>query len=281
MNLRELVSAAAPPEHWSGKYKIPWNELDFSRRLLDEHLDQTHDAASRRLPIVDSHVNWIHRHVLEEKASRVLDLCCGPGLYTNRLVRLGHECVGIDFSPASIAYAIAEAEDQGLGTRYVQGDIREVEYGGGYGLAMMLFGEFNTFPGERIQRVLERMYESLAPGGRLLLEPQRLDAVERSGHEHANWYRSEADLFADQPHICLEEHFWDEEARVATDRYFAINAGTAEVSEYHSTTQGYQQSELADLVDAAGFEDVEFHRSLTGSEDGEDMSLMVVGARKS
>ena len=48
-----------------------------------------------------------------ERGARVLDLGCGPGLYTTRLAKLGHTCVGIDFSPASIAYAKAEAEHYG------------------------------------------------------------------------------------------------------------------------------------------------------------------------
>jgi hypothetical protein len=145
---------------------------------------------------------------------------------------------------------------------------------------MMIFGEFNTFPRQQIEQVLHGMFAALNPGGRLVIEPQRLDAVERSGREHSNWYRAEADLFADHPHICLEEHFWDEDALVATDRYYAIDARSAEVREYHSTTQGYRQSELADLVTSVGFTNTEFHPSLTGTEEGEDPKLLVVVAQR-
>lgn len=35
----------------------------------------------------------------------MLDLGCGPGLYSHRLATLGHRVHGIDFGPASIAYA--------------------------------------------------------------------------------------------------------------------------------------------------------------------------------
>ena len=71
--------------------------------MLREHLTQDHDAASRRLPIIDLHVAWIHRQVLGEKPSTILDLGCGPGFYTDRLSRLGHTATGLDFSPAAIA----------------------------------------------------------------------------------------------------------------------------------------------------------------------------------
>ena len=174
--------------------------------------------------------------------------------------------------------AIAEAKDQRLQCRYIEGDIREADYGGGYDLAMMLFGEFNTFPRPQLERVLSRMFDALNSGGRLIVEPQRLDAVERSGREAENWYRANAGLLADYPHICLEEHFWDEERLVATDRYYAIDASSAEVFEYRGMTQGYRQSELADLIVSAGFNDIEFHQSLTGSSEDEDPRLLVVAA---
>ena len=32
---------------WAGRYKIPWDEPGFSRRMLKEHLNQAHDLASR------------------------------------------------------------------------------------------------------------------------------------------------------------------------------------------------------------------------------------------
>jgi 2-polyprenyl-3-methyl-5-hydroxy-6-metoxy-1,4-benzoquinol methylase len=54
-------------------------------------------------------VAWIHAELLGGTPTDVLDLGCGPGLYTERLAALGHRCVGIDVSPASIAFARARA----------------------------------------------------------------------------------------------------------------------------------------------------------------------------
>lgn len=280
MTLQELVARGEPTEHFRGQSKIPWNERDFSRRLLDEHLDQEHDAASRRQPIIDQHVAWIHRHVLGGCKTRVLDLCCGPGFYTARLARLGHVCVGVDFAPASIAYARAEAADAGLNCRYIEGDIRTTDFGSGYGLGMMLFGEFNTFPQDIIGSVLKSLSAALDPGGKVVLEPQRLDAVQRWASKPSHWYRTESGLFANRAHICLEERFWDEKARVATDRYYVIDAATAEVTEYINTTRGYTQSEISGLLTQAGFEEIEFHQSLTGKEGEEDEDLMAVCATR-
>jgi hypothetical protein len=61
-----------------GVGKIPWNEPEFSRRMLREHLSQEHDRASRRFAVVDAHVERIDETLLAGRASRVLDLGCGP-----------------------------------------------------------------------------------------------------------------------------------------------------------------------------------------------------------
>jgi hypothetical protein len=64
--------------------------------------------------------------------------------------------VGIDFSPASIAYAREQAEEEGLACTYIQQDIRTADYGAGYGLVKLIFGEFNVFrPGEA-RTILEK-----------------------------------------------------------------------------------------------------------------------------
>jgi 2-polyprenyl-3-methyl-5-hydroxy-6-metoxy-1,4-benzoquinol methylase len=171
--------------------------------MLNEHLSQEHDAASRRFKIIDKHVEWIHNQVLNRKPTRILDLGCGPGLYTNRLARLGHRCVGIDFSPASIAYAREQAEGADLECKYSQQDIRTAAYGEEYGLVMSIFGEFNVFHQDEAKGILARAFGALLPGGYLLLEPHTFETVVELGQQPSSWYSSEKGLFSEQPHLCL------------------------------------------------------------------------------
>jgi hypothetical protein len=49
---------------WGGEYKIPWNDPAFSRRMLAEHLSQSHDMASRRVEWIDRQVEWIDKNLL-------------------------------------------------------------------------------------------------------------------------------------------------------------------------------------------------------------------------
>jgi SAM-dependent methyltransferase len=145
MNLLDLIGRTPVPAPWAEGEKIPWNDPDFSARMLKEHLSQEQNAASRRSERIDAHVAWIHHELLDGNPTQVLDLGCGPGLYSNRLARLGHNCVGIDYSPASIAYAVRTAQKEGLPCTFLQEYIRTATYGTGFVLACSSLASLASF----------------------------------------------------------------------------------------------------------------------------------------
>jgi SAM-dependent methyltransferase len=280
MNLLGIVGRSSPSAPWSEGDNIPWHEPGFSERMLREHLTQAHDAASRRFGTIDRHVAWIHHHLLADRPTRILDLGCGPGLYASRLARLGHQCVGIDYSPASIAYAVEQAETGDLSCTYVLQDIRAAEYGTGFGLVMLIYGELNVFRPADARRILAKAQQALAEGGLLLLEPHTYAAVQRMGEEGPAWYSSPGGLFSPQPHLCLQESFWDAGSRTATIRYFVIDAANGQVTPYAQSLQAYTDHEYRTLFAENGFEAVEFYPSLTGDEAEAGGDLFALVGRK-
>ena len=279
-DLLSLVQRAPHPVPWAEGDNIPWHELGFSARMLDEHLSQAHDAASRRSPTIDRQVAWIHAELLGGTPTAVLDLGCGPGLYAERLAALGHRCVGIDVSPASIAFARARAATAGDRLRYVEGDVRATDLGHGYGLVMMLFGEFNTLPRGDAAALLSRAHAALASGGILLLEPHTAEAVRAIGREPARWSTAASGLFADAPHLLLTESSWDEDARAATVRHFVVDAATAGVTRHAQTFAAYDEAAYRAVLAGAGFVALAFLPSLTGDAAGEQPGLLGIVARK-
>jgi SAM-dependent methyltransferase len=164
------------------------------------------------------------------RATTVLDLGCGPGLYTRRLARLGHACVGIDYSPAAIAYAREQAEEERRTCRYELRDMRGGGYGVDFGLAMLIYGELNVFPRETAADILCEMSAALAAGGTLLLEVHTDEGVREIGDQGSTWYTTERGLFGDQPYLCLKEHFWHPDVRAATTRYCVVETATGVVA---------------------------------------------------
>ncbi len=264
LTLMDVIKRRAVPEPWAEGEKIPWNEPEFSARMLKEHLTQAHDMASRRFERIDQHVDWIQRTLLAGKPSRILDLGCGPGLYASRLSRLGHQVVGIDFSPASIAYARQQAQAEGLPVNYFQQDLRQADFGAGFELVMFIFGELNTFRPEEAKTIMLKAWGALAAGGRLLLEVSSFEGVRRIGQQPRAWYTSESGLWSESPHLCLSESFWDECQAAATERFYIIDGQSGSVNACAATQQAYTEAQLRSLLEGCGFGGITFYPSLGG-----------------
>lgn len=286
MNLKEIIHRTNPPHPWEEGDNIPWNDLKFSERMLQEHLSQAHDAASRRIQIIDRQVSWIHQTILQGKPGRILDLGCGPGLYSSRLAQFGHTCVGIDYSPASIHYAreyvkkVRFTLHRSLDCTYIEQDLRQAIYGEGFDLALFIYGEFNVFKPVDASLIVERVCSALKPGGQLLLEVHRNETVQHMGLETATWYSAECALFSEKPHLVLEEAFWDEDQRVATRRYFIVDGSTGKTVRYAVSYQAYTDGDYQTLLNQGGFSEVTFHPSLTGSHEESQRDFIVIHAIK-
>lgn len=237
---------------WNRAYKIPWDDPDFSRRMLNEHLSQDHDMASRRSEWIDKQVTWIHEHLLQAKPSSILDLGCGPGFYSHRLVTLGHECQGIDFGPASIEYALQHRPDESA-CHFTLGDIRQMEFGGPYDLVMLLFGEVNVFSPAEVRQILRKAYASCQPEGQLIVESSAPASVKAMGTAEASEYECKSGLFSDQPHRCRTENQWLNDEQVAIQEFTITETGNGRSQLYRSTTRAWFDDELVNLLTEAGF----------------------------
>jgi SAM-dependent methyltransferase len=201
-------------------------------------------------------VEWLDREILSPHSS-VLDLGCGPGFYTSRLAALGHRCVGIDFSPASIEYARSEATAASLDCTYVLEDLSGADFGSGFDAALFLYGEFNTFPRREAQQLLAKARDALRPGGCLVLELHTEEQVRLLGAATPSWYVSERGLFADEPHVCLIDRAWDDTSRASAERFTVFRSGSDGPDTYVCTTQAYADSEYGKLLESAGFASVQ------------------------
>lgn len=269
-----------PLRPWSDGGKIPWHEPGFSRRMLHEHLTQEHERASRPAPAIAAEVAWLHESLLGGRPSRVLDLGCGPGLYTSALARRGHTCTGVDFGPASIAHARETAHGEGLDCTYIEADLRAASFGDGHDLALLIQGELHTFPRPEAAALLAKIAAALRPGGRLVLEALRWEIVEAIGVQRGRWSTVDAGLWSDAPYIELYESAWDATEAVSMERWHIIDAASGSVSRYASTTQAYTEAELASMLDRAGLTPREGYDGWPGVGPGGGPFVLIVADRR-
>ena len=280
MILVDIVNRNNIPHAWGEGEHLPWDDPSFSEKMLIEHLNPEHDQVSRRLEIIDQQVDWIHRTILNEQQTKILDLGCGPGFYTSRLAQLGHECVGIDISPAAITYAREHSQKDNTSCVYIEHDVYSADYGSGYGLIMMLFGKFNAFNPMDVYEFFGKAWMALEEGGVLLLEPHTFIALEKLGKRESTWYAVNNGLFSEKPHLCLQENCWNEGNSTLTKRCYIVDTQTAQVRYIAQCYQAYTRPRIQTLLKDRGFEDISFFSTLSGEQNTHDDDFMVVSAVK-
>ena len=110
--------------------------------------------------------------VLElDPGNRVLDVACGSGEHARRLAERGMEVVGVDIAPRLVAYCREQAAKQDITTaRFVQGDMRELDYDGEFDAVLLLSGSFGFYDDATNEDVLGRIARALRPGGSVLID---------------------------------------------------------------------------------------------------------------
>jgi len=260
---------------WDGDHKIPWNDRAFSARILGEHLSQDHHLASRKRPIIEAQAAWIGSKALNGLPASILDLGCGPGLYSGLLTADGHTYLGLDFSPASIEYAQNNFGKSGK-REFRLGDVLETDFGGPFELVTMLYGELNVFSPAQCRSILNKACNALAPGGRLLIERQRTHAVRKMGRETATWTRAkDGGLFSGTPYVCLTENHWFERDGVSLQCFHVLPEGEEAPVTYRSTTKAWSGADLESLLTEVGFTSVRHHEDWPVQDDS--LALMSAG----
>ncbi len=254
--LRTVYARRQPPVPWLDGGNLPWDENAFSQRMLREHLDQSHGAASRRSPEIRAQIERMGNWLGLQPGQHLLDVTCGPGLYAAEFARRGISVTGIDFSPASIAYARKLC--RGLPCEFLEGDVRQMNFAGReFDAAIYLYGQFTVLRPEESRDVLRRIAAALRPGARLLLEI--LDEEHFDKADSTWWYTDEAGLWGDFPYLHLGERHWDDARRAAVERFHIINLTTGEMRVYGLADQVYTPAEVEAMLHGAGFENVELH----------------------
>ncbi|TWO83149.1 SAM-dependent methyltransferase [Shewanella algae] len=254
MNINKLISQHLPIRLSPNESKIPWNDADFSQRMLENHLSQEHDWASRKLTVIERQVDWLCSQLAP--GAKVLDLGCGPGFYTQLLAKRGFCCTGVDFSPASIAYAQQQAQAAGLDIDYQLLDVRSYRPAKKFDFIMMTFGELNVFSAADAKSLLKDCANWLTLNGKLLVEVHSFDEVKRQGQAEPSWQRHSQGLFLDAPHLLLTEHAWDEALQTSSTLFWVIEEN-GKVTRFGSRMQAWQDEGYLQLLNECGFNKIQ------------------------
>ncbi|MCI5146258.1 MAG: class I SAM-dependent methyltransferase, partial [Candidatus Electrothrix sp. AR3] len=148
MNIKKLIEAAKKPAVYTPGTASMWVDEYISSQLLQTHLSQDTDLASRKETTISSTIDWIETKIPGDRLE-ILDLGCGPGLYAEQLAERGHLVTGMDFSVRSINYARASAQKKKLNISYLHQDYLQLAEENKYDLICMIFTDFGVLSPEQ------------------------------------------------------------------------------------------------------------------------------------
>lgn len=220
MDIQKILKMISNPTPYDKGMATMWTDEHISKRLLACHVNPDIDTASRKAESIDLITQWILKK-LGDKA-RVLDLGCGPGLYTQRIAKVGHHVTGMDFSQSSIAYAKQQAASDGLDIDYVCGNYLEAGFGSEYDLVMMIYCDFGVLSIEDRQRLLSKVYDALSSGGLFIFDALNEKTIKNLTFEKS-WEIAEQGFWKNVPYLYLSESFHFPESKAILDQHIVID----------------------------------------------------------
>ncbi len=220
---RKLEEINRRPQPWeSYTAGLLWTDPWVSGQMLALHLDESTVAASRDGGFIERAAAWMTGRFGLDQGRAVADFGCGPGLYASRLAQRGAQVTGIDFSPRSIEYARAQADEAGLAIDYHCADYLQWQSGQSFDLITLIYCDFCALSPKQRARLLAVFRGALKPGGSLLLDVFSLTRF--AGLQEAANYEvlPEGSFWADGPHHVFSRAFLYPEQRLALDKYTIV-----------------------------------------------------------
>ena len=248
------------PEPWEYGGNLPWDEPAFSERMLREHLDQAHGAASRVVEERQMQLEWFWSTLQMKQGMTICDLTCGPGLYAVELAKRGCMVTGVDFGPAAVTYARDLAAKAGVSERCEirQEDIRTVSLPAEtFEAVLLIYGQLAVFTKTEAKALLQKSATVLKQGGAIVIELLNQERVDKTSSNW--WFTDDTGLWGDTPFLHLGERFWDDEQELAYERFHILHLESGEYTEVHLCDQSYSVTGMKAMMHEAGFSRVDVY----------------------
>ncbi len=204
------------------------------------------------------------------RGSRIFDVCCGFGRHSLELSRWGYDMTGMDRTASYIKRARESAREEGLGCRFLEGDVRTDKPEGPFDGAVCMWNSFGyTEDPEDDEIILKNVYDNLEPGGFFLLDTPGKEVI-ANGFEANTWFERDGTKI-------LLEYSIDLNWTVLTNRWLFLEEG-GKINEFSFSQRIFSALELAQMLYRAGFETIDIYGNWEGDPyDNNAERLIVIG----
>lgn len=252
-----------------------WTDDYISQKMLDNHLNPDVDGASRNRKYITKSAQWICQEVPPSDFPTVLDLGCGPGLYSELFAESGYQVTGVDFSKRSIDYAKESARKKQLPISYLNEDYLEMELSETFDLIVMIYCDFGALSENDRHLLAANIYRWLKPGGKFLLDVFSATKYDQT-LEQQSWDYSESDGFwSEKSYLALNKtrkypnSVWLDQTMVITQE---------DQITYNVWTSCFTEQSLAAELSTAGFKDYQVYSNVCGesvTKESETIAMLL------
>jgi len=261
MKINKIITTTKQPEVYSPGTSSMWEDEYISKQLLEVHLNQHIDLASRKESTITNTVDWILSNapnLASEKKLNILDLGCGPGLYTEKLADKGHNVTGVDFSESSINYAKQSALNKGLDITYKHQNYLDLNMVGEFDIVIMIFTDFGALTPQQRQIVMTNIYHALRPGGVYIFDTLNENHTPSIAKE---WEITDKGFWSDKPYLVLTESFYYKHENVYLSQHTVIQHGGG-INVYRFWTHTFTDNELKQILINNGFVTLQCYKNI-------------------
>lgn len=253
-----IKSASRPPVYTPGSATM-WDDEYISKQLLAVHLNPDIDLASRKPATILFTIDWLEK-VFLQSGSAILDMGCGPGLYTEPLATRGHRLTGVDISTNSIRYAKESAKQKELDITYRNQDYVDLDDNEAFDLILMIFTDFGVLVPETRKKVLSNIYKALKPGGVFCFDflNNSYPLAETGNRE---WEICNGGFWKREHHLILQEKHYYPEQNVCLNQH-VVTDGKRETKIYRFWTHAFDHEQVNTLIKVHGFTECKFYENI-------------------
>ncbi len=266
------------PACWSAyTAEVLWNDPHISSKMLEFHLNEEVDPASRNKAFLDRSAAWIIDRFNLSEGATALDLGCGPGLYTTQFAQAGATVTGVDFSKRSIAHARKTAEDHGLAIDYVLSNYLDYTIDRKFDLITMIYCDFCALNPEQRKRLLAFCRDHLSASGKVLLDVFTLAEFDNREETSVYGYRFMDGFWSPGAYYGFLNRFKYDREKVVLDKYTNVEADRS--WEVYNWLQYFSPDSLRAEFQGSGFEIIEQYANVAGDPYDEKAPEMAVVAQ--
>jgi len=274
--LRQVNHRPRPFEFYTAE--ALWNDEHISKKMLEYHLKEDVDLASRNRAFVDRSAKWMMSRFNIGPGKRICDLGCGPGLYTTRFARAGADVTGVDFSERSIRYAREVAVQEELNVDYVLQNYLEFSSEKRFDLITMIYCDFCPLSPQQRANLLGIFRRHLADGGAVFLDVISLNHFDSTEETRSYEYEPDGGFWSPETYYMFLNTFKYEAEKVILNKHTVVER--SRTREIFNWLACFSPESLGREFEAGGFRIVEQYCDVAGGRYETNSPQMAVVARR-